>query len=357
MRTSPISARYLIPLLQALVVSCGDSGDGGGAGAGPNAGGSGGGPTEGAGTPSGGGGADPTGGTGAGGDVTGGGGTSPDCAQIPPAPVAFEVLQGFTGAEDFAFDSVGNYIAIDENSNLVRITKAGVKSLWVPNIAGTTAGIVALPDDSVVFCDVDQGALKRVFPAGNVMTLLGGLSYPNGLDVGPDGYLYVAENFGDLLRRVDPDTGASTDVVTLSLPNGVAFSDTPNLAYVGSYELGHVYRVDQPTPGQPGSVQIFAGSENFSGTAKDGYGIDGIGVDKCGNVYTAEYISGRVYRITPAGDVTLIAELPSGWVPNIHWGRGVGGFEKNVMYVADRDQGRLFGVQVVIEGVTEFADL
>ncbi|MBL8741641.1 MAG: hypothetical protein JNK04_11125, partial [Myxococcales bacterium] len=57
------------------------------------------------------------------------------------------------------------------------------------------------------------------------------------------------------------------------------------------------------------------------------------------------------------GDVTLIAELPSGWVPNIHWGRGVGGFEKNVMYVADRDQGRLFGVQVVIEGVTEFADL
>ncbi len=237
-------------------------------------------------------------------------------------------------------------------------THDAVKSLWIPNIAqGDTAGIVALPDDSVVFCDVNAGSLRRAFPDGNVMTLLGGLQYPNGLDIGPDGFLYVAENNGDALRRVDPNTGAATTVVNLSLPNGIAFTESANVAYVGSYELGLVYRVDQPTPGQPGSSSLFVGSENFSGTANDGYGIDGMGVDKCGNIYTAEYNSGRVYRITPAGAVTMIAELPSFWVPNIHWGRGVGGFEKNIMYVADRQKGRLFALHVVIEGVTEFVDL
>ncbi len=318
-------------------------------------GGSAGGLTGGGGELTGAGGVDPVGVGGAGGDTSVGGG---DCALLPAAPVEFEVLQGFTGAEDFTFDSLGNYVAIDENNNLVRITKAGEASLWVPSVAGVTAGIVALPDDSVVFCDVDEGSLKRVSPEGAVSTLLGGLEYPNGLDVGPDGFVYVAENYGNQLLRVDPSTGAATIVVDLPLPNGVAFTENVTLAYVGSYEEGLVYRVDQPTPGQPGSYSLFAGSENFSGSGDDGSGgIDGIGVDKCGNIYASEYVTGYVYRITPAGDVTLIAELPSQWVPNIHWGRGVGGFEKDVMYVADRDQGRLFGVQVAIEGVTEFVDL
>ncbi len=53
----------------------------------------------------------------------------------------------------------------------------------------------------------------------------------------------------------------------------------------------------------------------------------------------------------------MIANLPSSWIPNVKWGRGVGGFETNVMYVADRDQARLFGMQVQVEGIDEYFDL
>jgi hypothetical protein len=83
-------------------------------------------------------------------------------------------------------------------------------------------------------------------------------------------------------------------------------------------------------------------------------GIDGLGVDACGNVYASEYITGRVWRVSAGGEVELLATLPSVWIPNIKWGRDVGGFSSEVMYVADRDQSRLFGLQVGVSGAKEF---
>ncbi len=49
----------------------------------------------------------------------------------------------------------------------------------------------------------------RVYADGTKETILSGLSYPNGLEVGPDDFLYVAENGTNRVRRVDPDTGAT----------------------------------------------------------------------------------------------------------------------------------------------------
>jgi sugar lactone lactonase YvrE len=86
-------------------------------------------------------------------------------------------------------------------------------------------------------------------------------------------------------------------------------------------------------------------------------GIDGLGVDACGYVYASEYVKGNVWRIAPDGTTELIATLPSYWIPNIKWGRGLGGFERDVMYVADRQDGRLFGMSVGGPGATEYYDL
>jgi hypothetical protein len=86
-------------------------------------------------------------------------------------------------------------------------------------------------------------------------------------------------------------------------------------------------------------------------------GIDGMGVDACGNVYAAEFTNGNVWRMDPEGTIDLLVSLPSSWIPNIKWGRGVGGFSRTVMYVADRDQASLFAVDVQVPGATEFYDV
>ena len=509
-----------------------------------------------------------------------------DCSAIPPAPVVFDVLGGYTNSEDFAFDAAGNYVGVDDNQNLVRISSAGDRLLWAPKIGGT-AGMAMLPDGSLVFNHVEEGALKRVFPNGSIGVVLGGLLYPNGLDIGPDGFVYVAENSAGRVRRINPDTGEFTIVaIGLEGPNGVAFTDDPGLLYIGSFEGSGVYKLELTEPGALGHASVFArpgaselsepvlacpdqvagvectsvyyqkgvcqalanvidcmpvdpcpdlpdgdacwypeagvcqsgvcvpvgdpcegkrdgercedtlfgagachdydgtlycdilnpcdgqepgavcedvfygagtceGSDGLlycqppntcegllegdpcedpfyevatcqdfgdgvlycsppnpctglaagdacedpytgAGTCQDagGYtycapppdcfglpdgtscqppegqlgtceleicvpapvagGIDGLGVDACGNVYASEYVYGFVWRIAPDGTMEKIAELPSSWIPNIKWGRNLGGFSSRVMYVADRDQQRLFGVHVGVPGAKEF---
>ena len=62
-------------------------------------------------------------------------------------------------------------------------------------------------------------------------------------------------------------------------------------------------------------------------------------------------MTGKVYRISPdASQVDEVAELPSSWIPNLRWGVGVGGWDPDVLYVADRDQGRVFAIDVGIPG-------
>jgi sugar lactone lactonase YvrE len=205
------------------------------------------------------GGAPPEGGGPTLGGEAGDGGEPPvDCSKQATAPAEVEILSGFTRSEDFAFDELGNYVGVDDSNNLIRVSKDGKKEVWAPNI-GSTAGMAILPDGSAVVCDVGNGAVKRVYPNGASEIVIGGLLYPNGLDVGPDGYIYVAENFGDRVRRVNPENGEFT-VVAMGLkgPNGVAFSNDPKILYVGSFEGSGIYKVEIPKPGELGVSTVFA---------------------------------------------------------------------------------------------------
>ena len=86
----------------------------------------------------------------------------------------------------------------------------------------------------------------------------------------------------------------------------------------------------------------------------DGYGaggLDGLDVDECGNVYVTEYIAGIVWRMDPeSGDATNILELNSSWIPNLHWGSGVGGWEEDILYVMDRDTNNVYAVDIGLKG-------
>ena len=80
-----------------------------------------------------------------------------------------------------------------------------------------------------------------------------------------------------------------------------------------------------------------------------GGGLDGLNVDECGMVYVTEYVLGYLWRITPAGVITKAAKLSS-WIPNIDFGRGVGGWPKTTMYVMDFTKNQLFALDIGVEG-------
>jgi sugar lactone lactonase YvrE len=161
------------------------------------------------------------------------------------------------------------------------------------------------------------------------------MSYPNGVEVDANDWVYVAENSAARVRMVHAYTGEQHMVANgLVQPNGVILSPDQQTLYVGSFGGGIIYAVDRISTTEWAPHRVL-----YNPPGGDG-GFDGINVDSCGNVYITEYIRGDVYRIAPDGSrARQIASLPSSWIPNMRWGVGVGGWDADILYVADRNQG------------------
>ena len=80
-------------------------------------------------------------------------------------------------------------------------------------------------------------------------------------------------------------------------------------------------------------------------------GLDGIIVDACDNVYVTEYIAGKIWRFEPGStQADEVVKLPSSWIPNMHFGHDIGGWSSETLYIMDRDQGRVFGLNLGVGG-------
>ena len=168
-----------------------------------------------------------------------------DCENLPPIPAEFTQMDGFTGSEDFAFDGAGGMVSVNNQGSLVRHTIDGEMSVIKPNLTNVAAGTEILPNGDFVICDVAAGSVVRVTPEGATTTLVSGLSYPNGIEVGLDGYVYVSEHDAGRVRRVDPDTGDYTIVAEgLINPNGLAFGPGHEILYVNSFGGGTVHAIE-----------------------------------------------------------------------------------------------------------------
>ncbi len=181
-----------------------------------------------------------------GGDDTGGStgeDPGPDCSVLPDVEDDSERYNGFTGAEDFAFDDEGYAVSVDENGNLIAEDIEGDGTVVLPGL-GYTAGTRYLPDGSLVVARVDRGTLVRVTEEGSKEPFLTGLSYPNGVETDLDGFVYVAEHDAGRVRRVDPDTGEYEIIAEgLTNPNGLRFSTDWQTLFVNSFGGGTVHAI------------------------------------------------------------------------------------------------------------------
>jgi len=289
---------------------------------------------------------------GGGGESTGpgagaGGGGPVDCANIPQAPFSYKVLTGHKASEDMDFDNAGNLVGFD-SGNLFKSKFMGQPQIWVPGSGDFIAGLRFTSNGILVYANVSSNALFKVTPPANKEFVIGGLSYPNGMDADNSGRIVVAEQSASQVRRVNPDTGESDILGTgMNNPNGVSFSPDYKTLYVGSFGGGMIYKIELDANDQPISQTIFAQSFSQNGT------FDGMGVDACGNVYVCEYIAAKVWRIPPDGQnphVVVDLSAETGWIPNMQWGSGIGGWDPNILYVRDISSGKMYEVPVGVPG-------
>jgi gluconolactonase len=188
-------------------------------------------------------------------------------------------------------------------------------------------GPVVLPDGRVVFTDTYRGLINVWSEDGRegIYAKVGG--YPNGLTLGRDGLIYVANNGGSSgeLRAFDVSLGyiqrvaeggrpeivaTEIDGRALRRPNDLSFGPDGRLHFTdpGDWDTdnpdeGYVYTL---YPDGHGETLVDAGRTYPNGVA----------VDAAGNVIWVESFTGAVKRLNLAGEIEEVHRFAPGHMPD-----------------------------------------
>ncbi len=230
--------------------------------------------------------------------------------------------------------------------------------------------------------------IGRVTPqgVGEVFATLPGTSVPNGIRIGADGTLFVADYVEHTIYRIDPLTRAITIHArepAMSQPNDLAITAT-GVLYASDpdwkNESGRVWRIDgagQVTLAADAmgttngievspdgrtlyvneSVQriIWAFSIGADGSLTDkrrfasfpDFGMDGMRADVDGNLYVTRHGKGTVVKLGPNGRKLAEIALPGKKPSNIAFG----GPDGRTAYVTEVEHGQLLQFRVARPGL------
>ncbi len=282
-------------------------------------------------------------------DTQEGGPTIPqDECPILPGPRPWEYLDWVPSSEEFAFDDQGFLVNVDDGADAIwRTPYGGPQDLVAPYQAVEVAGSRFMIDGDLVICDEWDGALVRIGPDGSNELLLGGLNSPNSVAVDDQGFVYVTSF--DEVRRLNPTNGDMT------LLKAVENADLDGLTFSPDFRSLYFNHDDG---GTIGVIKLDA-----DGNALDTYTIntiegwnelDGMNVDECGNVYVLR-TDGNIWRLKPDETLELFMDLGqqgNPWTTSLNFGSGIGGWERDHLYVMDRNGG-MFDIDVGINGKWE----
>ncbi len=261
------------------------------------------------------------------------------------------VTASFNFPVGIAVDAAGNmYVADPGNSSIRQITPAGTVStlagtgtVGFVNATGTAAsfwqpyGVAVDSKGNVYVADANNNAIRKIAPGGVVTTFAGSampgfangtgtaatFSYPTGIAVDKADNIYVADTLNNAIRMITP-AGVVTTLAgsgTVGAANGAAATAMFSSPYgVAVDTAGNVYVADtgnnvirKIAAGQvttfAGTVGLFGGFANGTGTAAMFNSPANVAVDAAGNVYVSDRSNQLIRAITTAGVVTTLAGI------------------------------------------------
>jgi sugar lactone lactonase YvrE len=201
------------------------------------------------------------------------------------------------------------------SGNICVYTLSGQQVRVIPVAANhALLGELFVPSEGIYVADNNPGftggRLIRVDPeSGAVTELATGFGAPNAIARDHHGTLYVSDSFVGAIYTVSPAGGGKTlwKADPLLVPagnppfgaNGVAFDRTQSHLYVANTSTDRILRIVVNEDGSAGAISIFADGATLGAGALDG--ADGIQFDVKGNLYVCANQANEIQVLSPSG--------------------------------------------------------
>ena len=234
-----------------------------------------------------------------------------------------------------------NYATGDKSqarAQVIARSPGGSERVFFELPQGSTAGVIAFDGDGRMFM-TGQGSQLGVwrFTAdgqGELFAKLPRGSWPNGITVGPDKQLYVADAALGLVWCIDPNTGAAERAIesdALRARRFIALAPGANGLhffgrdlYVTVSDAAQVLKLTLSQDGKLGALSIFAA----------GIPGDDFAIDDQGTLYITTHPFNTIVRVTQSGQRTVIGNATQGIVGATDVAFGVMPGDRDTLYVA-----------------------
>ena len=243
---------------------------------------------------------------------------------------------GLDHPEGLAFDADGTLWAGGELGQIYRIDGRG-RLREIARLGGFNLGLTFSRAQELYVCNSKLSALVRINRKGRVLESwerVGNrkLKTPNFSVFDSDGNLYFSDS-GDFNRvngwvyRIRKNGHAEVFAGPFAFANGLSLSADEKFLYVVQSTRDNVERVEILSNGRAGERKVYA-----SGLHRV---PDGAALDARGNLLVTCYASDNLYKVTPAGKVSLLAYDPQGTMIARPTNIAFGGPNFDQMYVAN----------------------
>lgn len=272
-----------------------------------------------------------------------------DSSGLPP--IFAETPTGLVPAETIASFPVNTFlesIAVSPDNTLF-VTNHFEGSIWRigadhqpilhSRIAGKATGLVFLPDGNLLLSAWDEQNIPTVFnisPEGetNVLVTLPDALFLNGMTLLDGDRILIADSYRGAIWKLDipekkvniwlehPHLARSSPDKEFPAVNGLKIFE--GVLYASNTEKMQLVKIPI-TNGQPGEPEVFVSPVN----------LDDFAFDQQGNLYGTTHIYNSVVKISPTGDITIIAGAAEGMTGTTALAFGKGNYNTSVYVVTN----------------------
>jgi gluconolactonase len=271
-----------------------------------------------------------------------------------------KVADGLNFPEGPAWDGNGSvYVSSCYGGYITKITKDSsytfLKASEEPFTLKQTNGLTFDRFGNLYACEYGIGAILKI--SGDAKTEIYASGYngkkfnrPNDLAFDPKGNLYFTDpksydknNPDGNVFRIDARTREVTIAAdSIAFSNGIAFSADGNNVFVCESANHRILKFEINKDGTFTNKKVFA-------TLPDG-DPDGIAFDIEGNLYVANFGSGRIYILNPDGSIKNYLEAPSKNPSNVEFADG----DLKTLYITEDETNSVYKTKVNIPGLPLF---